>query len=98
MDQMLDQRQTVMLDQRQTMNWNKQCGFMGRIPDIASEFFFMSGNKSMEAVDNYRQRLLDSVVHALRLMHCEKLEPAFVKRYRADIVTSPAVRKIFMAS
>ncbi len=66
---------------------------MGRIPNIASEYFSANGTESMDSMEKRQELILDSIVQALRLMHCEKLEPAFVKRYRADIVASPAVRE-----
>jgi transcription elongation factor SPT6 len=37
--------------------------------------------------------ILSSIANALRLMHRDKLEPDFIRRYRKDYVTSPAVRK-----
>merc|ERR1712238_271133 len=36
--------------------------------------------------------ILQSITHSLRYMHQNKMEPAFIKRYRKDIITSPAVR------
>ncbi len=43
----------------------------------------------MEKAD---RTIIESIVYALRYMRGEKLEPEFIKRYRVDIVTSPAVR------
>lgn len=43
----------------------------------------------MEKAD---RTIIESIVYALRYMRGEKLEPEFIKRYRMDIVTSPAVR------
>ena len=43
----------------------------------------------MEKAD---RKIIESIVYALRYMRGEKLEPEFIKRYRMDIVTSPAVR------
>jgi hypothetical protein len=43
----------------------------------------------MEKAD---RSIIESIVYALRYMRGEKLEPEFIKRYRMDIVTSPAVR------
>ena len=60
---------------------------MGRIPAIAAEFF-------VDMEDEARQKsILDSIIRALRFLHIDKLEPAFIKRYRQDIITSPAVRE-----
>uniref|UniRef100_A0A7S2R0J3 Uncharacterized protein n=1 Tax=Eucampia antarctica TaxID=49252 RepID=A0A7S2R0J3_9STRA len=75
---------------------------MGRIPEITVEFFSSptqsdikkdEDNNSMNATERKQRSILDSIIHALRFMHREKLEPQFIKRYRADIVTSPAVRE-----
>lgn len=64
---------------------------IGRIPEIASEYF--SPSENMEEMEKREEKIMSSVIHALRLLHVEKLEPIFIKRYREDVVTSPAVRK-----
>jgi transcription elongation factor SPT6 len=71
---------------------------MARIPDIATEFFSpppsLSVTEDLAAALEKRQKsILESIVHALRYMHRHKLEPDFIKLYRADYVTSPAVRE-----
>jgi hypothetical protein len=71
---------------------------MARIPDIATEFFSPPPSLSLTedlsaALEKCQKSILDSIVHALRYMHGDKLEPAFISRYRADYVTSPAVRE-----
>jgi len=77
---------------------------MGRIPSIASEFFnavFLDQNSikaeqdvnmDLDSMPMNQKAILDSISYALRFMHRENLEPEFIRRYRADIVTSPAVR------
>mmetsp|Transcript_14099 Transcript_14099/g.20794 ORF Transcript_14099/g.20794 Transcript_14099/m.20794 type:complete len:1665 (+) Transcript_14099:977-5971(+) len=80
---------------------------MGSIPDIASEYFsppppqphdgqdqHIKSDEDIAAEMEKTQRgVLNSIIHALRFMHKDKLEPEFIRRYRADVVTSPAVRK-----
>jgi hypothetical protein len=66
---------------------------MGKIPDIASEYFSVSDQEGLEVLEQRQKAITDSIVHALRYMHNENLEPAFIKRYRKDIVTSPSVRE-----
>lgn len=57
----------------------------GRIPDIASEFY--------SAPEEGKKLILQSIGCALRFLHRDKLEPAFIKRYRKDDVSSRAVRE-----
>jgi transcription elongation factor SPT6 len=71
---------------------------MARIPDIATEFFSPPPSLSLTedlsaALEKRQKAILDSIVHSLRYMHRDKMEPDFIKRYRADYVTSPAVRE-----
>jgi len=71
---------------------------MSRTPEIAMEFFSpppaVGPDDDFEAVLKQRQQsVLDSIVYALRFMHVDKFEPDFIKRYRADWITSPAVRE-----
>lgn len=61
---------------------------MARIPSIAAEFMEGEG----EDAEKKQRGVLDSIIHALRFMHNDKLEPDFIQRYRADIVNSQAVR------
>ena len=57
-----------------------------RIPAIAAEL-------SMAGDSTEKERLvLVSIANALRYMHRDKLEPAFIKRYRKDYVVSVAVQ------
>lgn len=64
---------------------------MNRIPDIRSEY--TAPRDSIEAIEAQEHSVTQSIAHALRFMHEEKLEPAFIKRYRKDVITSPAVRE-----
>jgi transcription elongation factor SPT6 len=57
-----------------------------RIPAIAAEL-------SMAGDSTEKERpVLVSIANALRYMHRDKLEPAFIKRYRKDYVVSIAVQ------
>ena len=49
-------------------------------------------NEEEDAMEKAERTILDSIIYALRYMRGEKLEPEFIKRYRMDIVASPAVR------
>ena len=59
-----------------------------KVHDIAAEII----SAPPEVREQRKIDAISSIVHALRYMHVEKFEPAFIKRYRADIVTSEAVR------
>lgn len=59
---------------------------VGRIPDILTEFLATSSDEASQTT------ILQSVANGLRFMHRDKLEPAFIKRYRKDYVSSPAVQ------
>jgi transcription elongation factor SPT6 len=48
---------------------------------------------AMEELEQREKSILESIAYALRYMHKDKLEPAFVKHYRKDVITSPAVRE-----
>jgi transcription elongation factor SPT6 len=70
---------------------------MSRIPSIQFEFFSpppdLGPDDDLEAILQQRQKsVTDSIIYALRFMHKDKFEPDFIKRYRADWITSPAVR------
>jgi hypothetical protein len=65
---------------------------MGRIPEIAAEYIPTS-HANLEEIEKREKSVVNSIVHALRFLHNEKLEPAFIKRYRKDVITSQAVRK-----
>jgi len=90
---------------------------MGRVPQIASEFFSTifddggdtrmdeDGNPSNDAngeeggtdqeqrMERKQTAILQSIINVLRYLRREKLEPEFIRRYRADYVTSVAVRE-----
>ena len=65
---------------------------MSRVPAITSEFFSPPAGMSAEDSEKRSKTILNSIVYALRLVKKEALEPDFIRRYRADIVTSTAVR------
>jgi len=79
---------------------------MGKIPEIASECYSAtvealaapkengeSDDMSTEDLAEKKERAIrESIAHALRYMRRDKLEPEFIRRYRADVVSSPAVR------
>ena len=75
---------------------------MRKIPAIHSEWSSFSspymstpGENAMETEEQLEKRereVLSSIVYALRYMRAEKLEPEFIRRYRQDVVSSPAVR------
>lgn len=71
---------------------------VSRIPEIKAAFAtpppMMNNNGSLEeAIKAHQDAILKSIVYALRFMHQDMLEPPFIQRYRADIVTSQAVRE-----
>jgi len=59
---------------------------VSRVPEIAAEYASAVESDQQEAI-------LQAIANALRYMHMDKLEPAFIKRYRKDYVTSAAVRE-----
>ena len=63
---------------------------MQKIPEIQSEY--RAPFVDMVELEQREASILQSITRALRYMHQDKMEPAFIKRYRKDIVTSPAVR------
>ena len=63
---------------------------MQRIPEIQAEY--KAPYENMEELELRESSILLSIAHALRFMHKDKMEPAFIKRYRKDTITSPAVR------
>lgn len=72
---------------------------MGKIPAIQSEYYAISATNlenpsamDSDEVEKKERAILESIVNSLRYMRAEKLEPDFIKRYRMDYVTSPAVR------
>ena len=87
-----DRTSAVTGDEEEEAMW-----IMSRIPEISAEFFSAPSRDEEEQGEdglNKKQRsVLDSIVQALRYMHLDHFEPAFIKRYRADIVVSKAVRE-----
>lgn len=86
------------LDEREQAQW-----IIGKIPEIQSEFYAISANNLQtpgeeapimddEEINKKEMSIVESIVNALRYMRGEKLEPDFIKRYRKDYITSPAVR------
>jgi transcription elongation factor SPT6 len=72
-----------------------------RIPAIQSEYDSITAeqlndikvdNDGMDEMENKQKNIITSIIQALRYMHREKLEPDFIRKYREDYVTSPAVR------
>jgi Helix-turn-helix DNA-binding domain of SPT6 len=57
-----------------------------RIPAVAAELALAGGSQEKE------RTVYLSIANALRFMHRDKLEPAFIKRYRRDYVVSVAVQ------
>jgi transcription elongation factor SPT6 len=55
-----------------------------RIHDVALEL-------SSASMEYEKRRVLESIAAALRFVHRDKLEPAFIRMYRRDYVTSPSV-------
>lgn len=71
----------VMEEERTHATW-----MMNRIPDIKAEY--------ASADENVQKTILESIVFAFRFMkEPQYLEPAFIKRYRRDYVTSNAVQE-----
>ena len=63
-------------------------------PEIASDLALASEDPQQR--ETKERAILESIANALRYMHMDKLEPAFIKRYRADYVPSVAIRnKLF---
>jgi len=72
---------------------------MQKIPAIHSEWSAVSSalvtpGEAMDddAAEKAERAVLTSIIHALRFMRIEKLEPEFIRRYRQDICSSPSVR------
>lgn len=68
---------------------------MNQIPEIRSEY--TAPTEDLEKMEEQEKSVVHSIAYALRFMHVEKLEPAFIKRYRKDVITSPAVRESLYA-
>jgi len=65
---------------------------MARVPAVASEFFSHLQSMDAENAEKKQMEIIHSIVRVLRLVKRDALEPEFIRRYRADVVTSPAVR------
>lgn len=73
---------------------------MSRIPEISAEYNSIppqipmseDNDEMQDPSERKREDILNSISEALKFMHKDKLEPEFIRRYRADIVTSKAVR------
>ena len=75
---------------------------MQKIPAIHLEWLSFSspclitpGENTMETEEHLKRKesaVLSSIIYALRYMRSERLEPEFIRRYRQDVVSSPAVR------
>ena len=74
---------------------------IGRIPAIQTEHDSIIAdfsddvkmdNDGMDEMEKKQRNIVTSIIQALRYMHREKLEPDFIRKYREDYVTSPAVR------
>eukprot|EP00553_Chaetoceros_curvisetus_P000980 CAMPEP_0204629156 /NCGR_PEP_ID=MMETSP0717-20131115/17531_1 /ASSEMBLY_ACC=CAM_ASM_000666 /TAXON_ID=230516 /ORGANISM="Chaetoceros curvisetus" /LENGTH=597 /DNA_ID=CAMNT_0051646007 /DNA_START=264 /DNA_END=2053 /DNA_ORIENTATION=- len=66
-----------------------------RISDITAEYAEIAASTeamSLEEQDTKERAIVNSIIMALRYMHRDKLEPDFIRLYRMDYVTSPAVR------
>lgn len=63
---------------------------MQKIPEVQAEF--SAPFETMDEVEQREASIVQSITRSLRYMHQDKLEPAFIERYRKDTVTSPAVR------
>jgi transcription elongation factor SPT6 len=69
---------------------------VSRIPEIQSEYNsldLLSDGISMEDVFAKQREIVVSIMQALRYMHIDNLEPEFIRKYRADYVTSKSVRE-----
>jgi transcription elongation factor SPT6 len=72
-----------------------------RVPNIQLEFNLAQemyshdikmDSEGMDEIQKKQKEIITSIMQALRYMHQEKLEPEFIRKYRQDYVTSPAVR------
>lgn len=75
---------------------------MQKIPAIHAEWLSFSSpclvtpGENTKETEEHQKRMENSVVfsiiYALRYMRTERLEPEFIRRYRQDVVSSPAVQ------
>ena len=73
-----------------------------RIPAVAAEHSAIDSDydmsmkidgEGMEEIEKKQRNIIVSIMLALRYVHCDKLEPELIKKYRQDTVTSRAVRE-----
>ncbi|KAI2503011.1 Death-like domain of SPT6 [Fragilaria crotonensis] len=79
----IDASEAFTADEEEEAMW-----ILGRVQEISVEV----ASGPVHEIDKRTKDVVSSIVHALRYMHRDKFEPAFIKRYRGDIVTSEAVR------
>ena len=83
--------QALTVQEQQQATWIAR-----RIPDIAAEYSLAEAAEinAMQTQDSESKTyaIVASIAKALRFLHNDKFEPEFIRRYRADEVTSPAVR------
>ena len=79
-------------DEEEEATW-----IMSRVPTVASEFFShlqnVDENFDADEAEKKQMEIIHSIVRVLRLVKRDALEPEFIRRYRGDVVTSPAVRE-----
>ena len=79
-------------DEEEEATW-----IMSRVPTVASEFFShlqnIDENFNSDEAEKKQMDIIHSIVRVLRLVKRDALEPEFIRRYRGDVVTSPAVRE-----
>ena len=79
-------------DEEEEATW-----IMSRVPAVASEFFSHLQNidETFDAdeAEKKQMEIIHSIVRVLHLVKHDALEPEFIRRYRGDVVTSPAVRE-----
>jgi transcription elongation factor SPT6 len=61
---------------------------MNKIPEIALDLMYTPPGD----FEKRRKEIMSSIIYSLRYIHRDKFEPAFIKRYRADMVTAEVVR------
>jgi transcription elongation factor SPT6 len=79
----IDASEAFTVDEEEEAMW-----ILGKVQEISVEV----ASGPVNEIDKRTKDVVSSIVYALRYMHRDKFEPAFIKRYRADIVTSEAVR------
>jgi transcription elongation factor SPT6 len=73
-----------------------------RVPPVAAEYAEIDADydmnmkidsEGMQSIEKKQKQVLESIMFVLRYVHCDNLEPEFIRKYREDMVTSPAVRE-----